>query len=275
MKEMVERVRKLLEEGRINGFVGLKTEHGHPGPVMFTEEHIEDLECLVVGDVRYSLNKALRKVASRYPELTFGVMVRGCDERGLIELFKWNQLRRDRVVAIGVACPAELAEACECHKPYPSDWVVGEKAEGISQSGRLQQIEDMSQTERLSYWMSQFNKCIKCYGCRDICPMCFCEVCSLEDRNFILTGKLPPENPTFHLSRAVHMVGRCIDCGLCEEACPSNIPVRTLYKKVGEIVSDLFDYRTGESPEGKSPLNILGEVTLGLSDVNKYKAGVS
>jgi len=36
--------------------------------------------------------------------------------------------------------------------------------------------------------------------------MCFCEVCSLEDRNFILTGKLPPENPTFHLSRAVHMV---------------------------------------------------------------------
>jgi len=65
------------------------------------------------------------------------------------------------------------------------------------------------------------------------------------------------------------MVGRCIDCGLCEEACPSNIPVRTLYKKVGEIVSNMFGYKTGEATEGKSPLNILGEVTLDLSDVNK------
>ena len=65
------------------------------------------------------------------------------------------------------------------------------------------------------------------------------------------------------------MVGRCIDCGLCEEACPSDIPVRTLYKKVGEIVSDVFDYRTGEDPAEKSPLNMLGQVTLDLSDVNK------
>ncbi|MFQ5840937.1 MAG: 4Fe-4S binding protein [Thermodesulfobacteriota bacterium] len=266
---MVEKVRELLEEGKIDGFVGLKLDHGHPGPFLFTKEHLEDLQSLVVGDVRYPLNKVLFKVARGYPGFTFGVMVRGCDERGLTELFKWNQLHGERVVPVGVACSPELAEACECSKPYPSDWVVGEKSGGISQSQRLQEIEKMSQAERLNYWMSQFNKCIKCYGCRDICPMCFCEVCGLEDRNFIITGKVPPENPTFHLSRAVHMVGRCIDCGLCEEACPSNIPVRTLYKKVGEVVSDVFDYRTGESSEGKCPLSILGEVTLDLSDVNK------
>jgi ferredoxin len=269
MKAMLERVKELLQSGEIAGFIGLKLEYGHPEPYLFTKDHPEDLESLLVGEVRYPLNKVLLKVAKQYPEITFGVMVRGCDERGLTELFKWNQLRQDRVVPIGVACPRELAEACECYKPYPSQWLVGEKTEGISKSKRLQKIEGMKQDERLSYWLDQFNKCIKCYGCRDVCPMCFCEVCSLEDRNFILTGKIPPENPTFHLSRAVHMVGRCIDCGLCEEACPSNIPVRTLYKKVGEIVMDVFGYRTGESAEGKSPLNILGEVTLELSDVNK------
>ena len=269
MKAMLERVKELLQSGEIAGFIGLKLEYGHPEPYLFTKDHPEDLESWLVGDVRYPLNKVLLKVANQYPELTFGVMVRGCDERGLTELFKWNQLRRDRVVPMGVACAHELAEACECYKPYPSQWLVGEKTEGISKSKRLQKIEGMKQDERLSYWQNQFNKCIKCYGCRDVCPMCFCEVCSLEDRNFILTGKIPPENPTFHLSRAVHMVGRCIDCGLCEEACPSNIPVRTLYKKVGEIVMDVFGYRTGESAEGKSPLNILGEVTLELSDVNK------
>ena len=183
---------------------------------------------------------------------------------GLNELFKWNQLHRDRVVPVGIACPPQLAEACECYKPYPSEWVVGEKTEGISQSKRLEENEKLPQDERLHYWMDQFNKCIKCYGCRDVCPMCFCKVCSLQDRNFILTGKLPTENPTFHLSRAVHMVGRCIDCGLCEEACPSNIPVRTLYKKVGEIVSDLFDYKTGDDPEGKSPSEHAGGGYPGL-----------
>ncbi|MGZ3558725.1 MAG: 4Fe-4S binding protein [Thermodesulfobacteriota bacterium] len=269
MKGMLEKVKELLKSEEIAGFIGLRLQEGHPGPHLFTKDHLEDLESLWVGETRYPLNKVLLKVADQYPELTLGVMVRGCDERGLTELFKWNQLRKDRVVPVGVACGRELAEACECYKPFPSKWVVGEKTEGISKSKRLQKIEGMNQQERLRYWLNQFNKCIKCYGCRDVCPMCFCEACSLEDRNFILTGKLPPENPTFHLSRAVHMVGRCIDCGLCEEACPSSIPVRTLYKKVGEMVMDIFGYRTGEGDEAKSPLNLLGEVTLDLSDVNK------
>lgn len=269
MKEMLEKVKKLLDEGEIAGFIGLRQQHGHPVPYLFTKDNVGDLESLVVGDVRYPLNKVLLKLANRYAGEHFGVMVRGCDERGLNELFKWNQLHRDRVVPVGIACPPELAEACECHKPYPSEWVVGEKTAGITRSKRLEENKRLGQEERLHYWLGQFNKCIKCYGCRDVCPMCFCEVCSLEDRNFILTGKLPPENPTFHLSRAVHMVGRCIDCGLCEDACPLDIPVRTLYKKVGEIVSELFDYKTGEDLEGKSPLNILGEVALELSDVNK------
>jgi|SRR5271157_544610 len=269
MKEMSEKVKKLLNEGKIKGFVGLKQQHGQPGPHLFTKENIADLESLVVGDVRYALNKVLLKLAHRYPKDRFGVMVRGCDERGLNELFKWNQLSRDRVVPVGIACSPALAEACECYKPYPTEWVVGEKTEGIIRSKRLENNEKLNQDERLQYWMEQFNKCIKCYGCRDACPMCFCKVCSIQDRNFILTGKLPPENPTFHLSRAIHMVGRCIDCGLCEEACPSDIPVRTLYKKVGKIVEDLFDYKTGDEPEEKSPLNLLGEPTLDISDVNK------
>jgi formate dehydrogenase subunit beta len=269
MKAMHEKVRKLLEEKKIDGFIGLKMEYGHPSPTLITRDHLDDLERSVVGDVRYPLNKVLLRIARQYPERTFGVMVRGCDERGLNELFKWNQLQKERVVPVGIACGHELAEACECSQPYPSHWIVGEKTEGVSKSKRLQKIEGMDQKGRLAYWTNQFNKCIKCYGCRDICPMCFCETCSLEDRNFILTGKLPPENPTFHLSRAIHMIGRCIDCGLCEEACPSKIPVRTLYKKVNEIVKEYFDYRTGESSEGKSPLNLLGEAKLELSDVNK------
>ena len=70
-------------------------------------------------------------------------------------------------------------------------------------------------------------------------------------------GVLPPEAPIFHLVRAIHMIGRCVDCGLCEEACPADIPLRTLYKKVAEIVKTETGYQVGESLTVKCPYNVL------------------
>jgi formate dehydrogenase subunit beta len=255
---MKEKARQLLEEGKVSGFLGLMG-NGHPAPHLFTRDNMEDLESLVVGSVRYPLNKLLMHVVRKYPEDTFAVMVRGCDERGLIELFKWNQLDPEKIIMAGVACPQELAEACECKRPYPQEFVSGEQVRGIEDSQRVKAIEALGQEERLSYWLAQFEKCIKCYGCRDVCPMCFCNDCTLEDPHLVSSADLPPESPIFHMTRAIHMAGRCIDCGLCDEVCPSNIPVRTLYKKVASIVSELFGYQTGDMTAGKSPFNILGK----------------
>ncbi|MBW1940003.1 MAG: 4Fe-4S binding protein, partial [Deltaproteobacteria bacterium] len=87
-------------------------------------------------------------------------------------------------------------------------------------------------------WTYELSTCIKCYGCRNICPVCFCKECTLDSPALIATGgDLPPEIPIFHLVRAVHMGGRCIDCGLCEDACPMDIPLRMLYRKVNGIVA--------------------------------------
>jgi formate dehydrogenase subunit beta len=262
MKEqVVERVKKLLEEGKIQGFLGLREDNGSVRPHLFKQP--EELGSMSLGDskkagdVRYPLNKTLIKLAQAYPDATFAVLVRGCDARGLIELFKWKQLQAEKVVPIGIACPAELAQACECRQPYPDDCVAGEKQPGTEVQDSVKNVDDLSVGERFSYWMEHFERCVKCYGCRNVCPMCFCKECALEETDLVQTAVLPTENPIFHLTRAVHMAGRCIDCGLCEEACPADIPLRALYKKVAEILAGDTGYRPGYQPDQKSPLNLI------------------
>ena len=100
-------------------------------------------------------------------------------------------------------------------------------------------LEGLSQAELFPRWMYEFSKCLKCYGCRNICLVCFCKECSLEHKELVGPGKLPPEVPIFHLVRATHMAGRCIDCGLCEEACPAYIDERCEdYAELEKVVAD-------------------------------------
>ncbi len=264
---MIEQVRQhiknLFNEGKITLFLGLQNQDGNVVPHLY--EKAEDLDngfCLgdldAPGDSRYPIVKILMTVLSAAPDATVGVVVRGCDERALNEIVRWNQVKTsERLVKVGIACPNELAENHECRKPFPDEFVAGEKVEPV-ENFSVAAVEAKDLSARLAYWMGEFDRCIKCYGCRDVCPVCFCNVCTLEDDSLIKTGDLPPENPIFHLTRAVHMAGRCIDCNLCTETCPAEIPLRTLYKKVAEIVREEFGYITGEPGEMKSPLNILG-----------------
>jgi ferredoxin len=259
-QKIKEYVQKLLTEGKIKGFLGLRKENGHIMPHLFCDP--KELDALSLGDwkkagdTRYPLNQLMIRLTMEYPKETFAVLVRGCDERGVKELFKWKQLAEDRVVLIGIGCPDELAKACECEKPFPDSLIDGPQGTK-AENEKVASIDKMDLEERFKFWEAEFNRCIKCLGCRNVCPMCFCNECSLEEDQLVGTGEIPPANPTFHLARAIHMVGRCIDCGLCEEACPADIPLRTLYKKVAEIISKEFGYKTGFSVDEKSPFNII------------------
>lgn len=259
-KKIKEHIQKLLNEGKIKGCLALKKENGNILPHLFCDS--QELEYLSLGDwkksgdARYPLNQLMIRLAMAYPNETFAVLVRGCDERGLRELFKWNQLAEDKVILIGIGCPDELAKACECEKPFPDSLLDGPQGTPM-ENKRVASIDQMNLEERFRFWEKEFNRCIKCFGCRNICPMCFCNECSLEEDQLVGTGEIPPANPTFHLARAIHMVGRCIDCGLCEEACPAEIPLRTLYKKVGEIINQEFGYKTGYRIDEKSPFHII------------------
>ena len=259
MEELKEKVKRALEEGSISGFLGLKNEGGHISPYLVTRENLDKLELLTLEDERYPLAKVLARIAAKHPEATLGVMVRGCDEKAIIELLKAKQLDENKLVRFGVACTQQIAEKCRCPTPYPSQIDAGDKAQGVNDDKLLSQIEQMAVDDRLRYWLDQFGKCIKCYGCRNICPVCYCTECALEDRLLVPGGKIPPDTPVFHLIKACHMIERCIDCGLCEQTCPVGIPLRTIYRKMGQVMGELFDYVPGRSVEEKSPLGVLEE----------------
>ncbi len=261
IEQIKQKISALLTEGSVGGVVALAQVNGHVAPCLFQEG--DDLEKLCLGDnqhsgdARYPLNKVLTTLARAYPDKVFGILVRGCDERGLYALCRLNQLNPDKVVPIGISCPQTLAKACECRKPWTGELAAGEASEGIDQKG-IRDAESKDRSQRFAFWREEFLKCVKCYGCRDICPMCFCRECSLECEDLISKGDLPVDIPAFHLTRAMHMADRCVDCGLCQEACPADIPLRLLYKKTAEIMRAEFGFTSGLDRYEKSPLSIMG-----------------
>jgi ferredoxin len=105
----------------------------------------------------------------------------------LNELLRWNQIgTAEQIMRVGIACPQELARAHECRKPFPDEFVAGEKAEPVSNAS-VDEVMAKDLGGRLAYWMGEFDRCIKCYGCRDVCPVCFCNVCTLEEDKLIKT----------------------------------------------------------------------------------------
>jgi formate dehydrogenase subunit beta len=261
---MRELVKQWLADGTVDIFLGYKAFHGHPVPHCFVKHKPEELGELLEGTTpRYALEQIAAHIAACNPDIRIGLPARDCTLRAVKALTVWNKLRPHNVKTIGVnCCPSNLKPHADCSYLQTQPSGAYKKQVGIDNALTPESVEAYPEHERLSRWMYEFQKCLKCYGCRNICPVCFCEECSLQHEDLVGTGRLPPEVPLFHLVRAVHMAGRCIDCGLCEEACPVDIPLRLLYRKVNELCTELFDYQAGVS-DGPSPFNIIGgQVTL-------------
>jgi ferredoxin len=148
-----------------------------------------------------------------------------------------------------------VADAClECRFPAPPihDIMLGVPVEG-KKTGTARQrtadFESMPLDARWARFQDVVSRCIRCNACRQACPMCYCKTCLFDQEKprWIGAGTDISDVAIYHLVRALHMAGRCTECGACERACPMGIDVRLLERKLCAEVEDLYGYRPGEA----------------------------
>lgn len=124
--------------------------------------------------------------------------------------------------------------------------------------------------ERFQTDMAQFSKdfenCIMCKNCRNMCPVCYCIDCVFNGDEYLPKGDallnkifrtgstgMPQGKEMFHLIRMFHVSQVCVGCGSCEEACPQSIPLTKYFKGVSERLQGLFSYQSGRSFDEEIP----------------------
>ncbi|MFW5486825.1 MAG: 4Fe-4S dicluster domain-containing protein [Desulfovibrio sp.] len=156
---------------------------------------------------------------------------------------------------------ADKCLSCRYPNPLIFDHMFGKpitpQETSQNQFARLEEFELMDQDKRFDFWKREMSRCIRCYACRNACPMCVCkEYCIAESRDphWQSQEATVQEKWMFQMIHAMHLAGRCTECGECERACPMEIPLLLFKKKVNKEILGLFDYEAGIDEHATPPL---------------------
>jgi ferredoxin len=132
----------------------------------------------------------------------------------------------------------------------------------------LDEMEGWDLTRRWDFWEGVFAECVRCQACRKVCPLCYCESCVIDSRavaKWLKDATDISENTIYHLIRAYHLFGRCVGCGECELACPKQLPLMKLMRKVQKESIEVYGYKPGTMVQEKPLLS-----TFKLDDPEEF-----
>lgn len=158
-----------------------------------------------------------------------GIFLRPEGIRSINILAAEYQLNMDQIVIFGFDSTGREVRPLEGRHSKDFSALLSDIKENppqISKEPLLESIERMNEQERFDFWQEEFSRCIKCYACRQACPMCYCRRCIVDSNQpqWVNTSSHTLGNFEWNVVRAFHLSGRCVQCGNCDRACPVNIP---------------------------------------------------
>jgi len=269
-KELQELIKKLLTEKKAEWAVGYEKSYDE-----FSTSPAFVNDPAAAGRLlfnKYCINN-LGSYLNKLKKNKVAVVCKGCDIATVFELIREKQFKRENVTIIGVACEGvvdkrtgkllEKCENCAVKQPVGADFTLGT----AKNSPKPKSFEDValfekkSSKEKAEFWERQFEKCIRCYACRNVCPVCYCPDCFAQRSmpEYLSKHVEAGENKLFHMVRMQHVFGRCTDCKACDTACPVNIPLSLLTKKLAKDAKELFNYESGADTDARPPLSTYDE----------------
>ncbi|HVN59524.1 MAG TPA: hypothetical protein VMT63_14585 [Bacteroidales bacterium] len=234
MDELKNKVRELLGSGTVKVFIGYTTGTAGTKRALFAEKP-EDAEGLVFDSsciqnlAVYVTKQEVKEKGMMGISATLPVM------RSLVQLARENQVSDSGIKVIGITPESRLIDFGNLSEV---EKYIHQFQLEIDQKNRdmLEKLDKMTVSERWQFWLKELEPCFKCYACRAACPMCYCHRCTVEynQPQWIPVPSHASGNLQWHIMRAVHLVGRCIDCDACANACPLAIPFNLLNKRMIE-----------------------------------------
>ena len=252
--ELSQKVASLLESGEVQLAIGYEEGTKRPRPCFISDAAdagrlIFDERC--TGNLAVYLTKK-ELIGDSKVVVTASYFAL----RSILRLLTENQVNQEKLVVLTISNEGQLIQfettddiaAFIKSAPVP----VREDDQVL-----LQKLDEMSREERWEFWSEELSKCFKCYACRAACPMCYCTKCVVEENRpqWIQPWASTLANIEWHINRAMHMTGRCSDCGACGSACPLGLPVHLISKKITEEVETSFGMNLNDTLQGGNALS--------------------
>jgi len=119
----------------------------------------------------------------------------------------------------------------------------------------VESFESMDKEQRYAWFQQEAERCIRCYACREACPMCYCTECFVDHStpSWSESTVSPAGTHAWHIIRAFHLAGRCTSCGACERACPMDIKMTYLTDKLNEDMHEVYEFEPGMNDTTQPP----------------------